>query len=425
MTENKRSKMHYAWWILIALCIIVGLGKSGLNNSAGLFLSPINKDLGIGIGDLSLYFSVSAIVTMIFLPIGGKLMAKYDVRYLTVVAVLLQAGAFALFGLMDKVWGWYILSVPLAVGGVFITLLLGPVLINQWFSQKAGLALGILSAAGGAIGMVVQPSVGYLIANHGWRSSYITVGLVAIAIIIPVALLLIKKSPNAIGLQPYGADMASANSAQEGAGKQANVQQGITFADAKKSLAFYSLMIFFFFITSIASFSMHIPNYLTNQGYDISAAGTVMGMYMMGILIGSLVIGVLTDKIGTKNTAILAMIVGLISIILLMSAGQNIQLITVAVTLFGVISSSIGTLGPALASTLFGNREYSQIYSLASMGLAISSIIALPAYGFIFDYLGSYTIVLYAIIAMLVLNILCVLFAFKGKDRMVQQGLWK
>lgn len=424
MDKTKKSKIHYAWWILIALCIVVGIGKSGLNNSAGLFLSPINKDLGIGIGDLSLYFSVSAIITMIFLPIGGKLMAKYDVRYLTVAAILLQAGAFALFGLMSKVWGWYILSVPLAVGGVFITLLLGPVLINQWFSQKAGLALGILSAAGGAIGIVVQPSVGYLIANHGWRSAYITVGLVAIAIIIPVALLLFKKSPSAIGTQPYGADVASADTVQ-GANPKANVQQGITFSEAKKSLAFYSLMIFFFFITSIASFSMHIPNYLMNQGFDITFAGTVMGTYMVGILIGSLVIGVLTDKIGTKNTAILAMIVGLIAIILLMSAGQNAQLITVAVTFFGVISSSIGTLGPALTSALFGNKEYSQIYSLASMGLAISSIIALPAYGFIFDFLGSYTIVLYAIIAMLALNILCVLFAFKGKEKMVQQGLWK
>lgn len=418
MSQNKPFKMHYAWWILIALCIIVGLGKSGMNNSMGLFLSPISNDLGIGIGELSIYFSVSAIVTMIFLPFGGKLMAKYDARYLTVIAVILQAGAFALFGFMNNVWGWYLLSIPLAMGGVFITLLLGPVLINQWFRQKTGLALGILSAAGGAIGMLVQPSVGYLIATNGWRSSYITVGLVAIAIIVPVALLLIRKSPNAVGIQPYGTDTTSTEQ------HATPTQQGVTFAIAKKSVAFYSLVTFFFFVTSIASFSIHIPNYLMNSGFDVTFAGTIMGTYMMGVLIGSLVIGVLTDKIGTKNTAILAMLVGLTAIILLMSAGQNVQLITLAVTLFGIISSSIGTLGPALASSLFGNKEYSQIYSLASMGLAISSIVALPIYGFIFDRLGSYTVVLYAIVAMLILNIFCVLLAFKAKSKMVQQGLW-
>lgn len=144
MSENKK-KIHYAWWILVGLCLIVGLGKGGLNNSSGLFLNPISKDLGIGMGNLSLYFSVSAIVTMIFLPIGGKLMAKYDTRLLLTVAIILQAGAFAMFGLMNSVWGWYLFAIPLAVGGVFITVMAGPVLINQWFKKKNGLALGSLS----------------------------------------------------------------------------------------------------------------------------------------------------------------------------------------------------------------------------------------------------------------------------------------
>lgn len=121
---------------MLALSIIVGLGKGGLNNTAGQFLPFVTSDLGIGMGQLSLYFSVSAVVTMLFLPIGGKLMAKYDTRLILVVGIVLQAGAFALFGAMSSVWGWYILAVPLAVGGVFITVIAGPVLINQWFKKK-------------------------------------------------------------------------------------------------------------------------------------------------------------------------------------------------------------------------------------------------------------------------------------------------
>ncbi|RUS47402.1 MFS transporter [Cohnella sp. AR92] len=420
--NQPKKKIHYAWWILVGLCIIVGLGKGGLNNSASLFLTPITEELGIGMGNLTLYFSVSAIVTMIFLPFGGKLMAKYDTRLVLIVGILLQAGAFATFGLMHSVWGWYLLAIPLAVGGVFITVIAGPVIINQWFKKSNGLALGIMSAAGGGIGAIAQPIVGNVISGQGWRTGYIATGVSAILIVIPVILLLIKRSPQDKGLLPYGAQEGS-KSNSGAAGEEAG-PKGVSMAVARKSAAFYFLIVFFFLVTSIASFSMHIPTYLSNKGFSVSFAGNVMGTYMVGVLIGSLAIGFLSDRIGSRNTALIAMAIGLLAICLLLFSDTSTTLITAAVGLFGCISSSIGTLGPALTSSLFGNKEYSQIYSTASMGLAVSSIVALPAYGYVYDFTGSYTSVLYAIIAMLAINMFCVLAAFRGKKKLEKEGTW-
>lgn len=416
---NQKTKFHYAWMILLALSIIVGLGKGGLNNTAGQFLPFVTQDLGIGMGKLSLYFSVSAVVTMLFLPIGGKLMAKYDTRLILVIGILLQGGAFALFGAMSAVWGWYLLAVPLAVGGVFITVIAGPVLINQWFKKKNGLALGILSAAGGLLGAIVQPITGSMIENEGWRFAYIALGVAIIVIVVPIILLIIKRSPQAQGLQPYGAEESASN-----AGPQDIANQGISMKIARKSTAFYALVLFFFFITSVASFSMHIPQFLVDKGFEASEAGNIMGIYMVGVLVGSLAIGVLTDKIGSKMTAVLAMLAGVAAIGLLMTVSSSTAILTFAVGLFGVISSSIGTLGPALASSLFGNKEYSQIYSTASMGLAISSIVAIPTYGFIYDQFNNYSIALVAIIVMLLVNIVIVFVAFKNKNDLVKDGHW-
>ncbi len=417
---KKQSGFHYAWITLLALCIIVGLGKGGLNNTAGQFLPFVTEDLGVGMGKLSLYFSVSAVVTMLFLPIGGKIMAKYDTRLVLVIGIILQGGAFALFGAMNSVWGWYVLAVPLAVGGVFITVIAGPVIINQWFKKKSGLALGILSAAGGLIGIIVQPVTGNLIESQGWRFTYIALGIAVIAIIVPAILLLIRRSPEAKGVQPYGAEEISDASAQQ----EDTSNQGISMKIASKSTAFYALVVFFFLVTSIASFSMHIPQFLVDKGFNPAAAGSVMGIYMVGVLIGSLAIGMLTDKIGSKITAVLTMAIGLISMVLLMGVSSSTVIISLAVGLFGVVASSIGTLGPALASSLFGNKEYSQIYSMASMGLAISSIVAIPVYGFIYDTFNSYSVALIVIIAMLVINILSILIAFKSKNELVKAGHW-
>ncbi|MBB4824739.1 MFS family permease [Sporosarcina luteola] len=419
--SSTKKKIHFAWFVLIGLCITVGLGKAALNNTASLFISPVAKDLGVGVGNLTLYLSISSVVTMIFLPIGGKILTKFNTGLVLIIAVLLQAGSFALFGFMHSVWGWYALSIPLAVGGVFITVLAGPVIIQQWFKKRNGIALGIMSAVGGLFGIFTQPIVGKLISDLGWRTSYYTVGLVVIIILVPTIFLLLRYKPQQKNLVPYGMESGNIESKTEDAAEQT----GIAFKDASKSPAFILLGLFFFIVTAVASFSMHVPTYLVDKGYDVTFAGNAMAAMALGIFVGSLTFGYLSDRIGAKNTSLLAMVFGTAAIVLLLAFPGSTAFIIISLILFGFMSSSIGTLGPAMASSLFGSRDYSQIYSTASIGLAVASIIALPAYGYIFDFTGTYVTSMYAIVVMLILNMVFIVLAFRNKEKLVKAGLWK
>ncbi|WHX25428.1 MFS transporter [Virgibacillus halodenitrificans] len=416
-----KNKIHFAWFVLVGLCITVGLGKAALNNTAGLFLSPVSNEIGVGVGNLTLYLSISSVVTMIFLPVGGKLMAKYDARVVLTGAIILQAGSFAMFGLMNYVWGWYIAAVPLGIGGVIITVIAGPILIERWFTKRKGLALGIMTAIGGVMGAFIQPVAGNLISNLGWRSSYFAIGIAVIVIVVPTIIFMLRQNPKEKGLLPYGEE-GNINDKKEGSEEAKS--SGIEFKDARKSIAFLLLGLFFFIVTAVASFSQHIPTYLVNQGYDIAFAGNIMAATMLGVFAGSLTFGYLADKIGAKNTALIAMGIGLVSVILLLIFPDVVTMLIIAVTMFGFMGSSIGTIAPAMASALFGGREYSQIYSTASMGLAIAGIVALPAYGYIFDFTGSYVSGFYTIIIMLLINIMCIIVAFRNKEKMVKENLW-
>lgn len=141
-------------------------------------------------------------------------MAKYDPRQIVVASIILQGGSYALFGAMSSVWGWYLLSIPLSTGGTIISVIVGPVLINTWFKKRNGLALGVLSAAGSLMGAVAQPVVAHLIEQNGWRAAYFTVGLASIAIVIPVALALLKRSPQAHGVEPLSSEVTFAAAAE-------------------------------------------------------------------------------------------------------------------------------------------------------------------------------------------------------------------
>ncbi|OAB42567.1 MFS transporter [Paenibacillus antarcticus] len=420
MSKQKR-KIHFAWWVLLGIAIMVGLARGGVMTAGGLFLSPVTEDLGIGMGSLSLYFSISAIVTMIFLPFAGKLMATFNIRVILILGVILQAGSFAMFGLMNSVWGWYLFCIPMSMGSVFVCQMAGPILINNWFKKHNGLAMGIMVASGGLFGAILQPMAGNLISSEGWRYTYIFLGLLVMIIVIPTVLLTIRMAPQQKGLQALGSEEITTDQPST---TQTTVAKGVTASVARKSSAFFALVIFFVCITAISSFSQYVAPFAMSVGYDVSFAGSAMGGWQIGTLFGALSFGLLTDRIGAKNTAICAMILGLIPVIILIAVPSNKTMFTIAICIYGFVVASVGTLGPLLTTALFGNKEYGQIYSTAVMGLAVAAMVALPIYGFIADTTGSFTVILYAIAAMMLINILAVTYAFIGKKKLEAAGLW-
>lgn len=418
--NNNKKKFHWAWWILIGASLMVGFTRGGLNSAGGLFLPSVTEDLGISMGSLTLYFSIASIVTMIFLPIAGKMIAKYNIRMLLIGAVILQAGSFAMFGFMNSVWGWYLFSIPMSIGAVFLTQMAGPVLINNWFKKNKGLMIGVMMAVSGGFGAILQPMVGNLIDSEGWRNTYIIIGLLVMAVVIPVVFFTIRMSPKEKGLQPYGADEVN----EDTVSNTPVLEKGVSLAVAKKSSALYALIVFFFFITAIGSFAQHVPTFADGLGYDVKFSRNAMAGWMFGALIGALAFGYLTDKIGARNTALFAMVLGLAPVTILITVADNPVMFQIATVIFGFVVASIGTLGPLLTSALFGNKEYGQIYANVALGLAVAGIVALPGYGYIYDLTGSYSSVLYAIAVMFIINIFLIIAAFKGKKKLEQAGHW-
>ena len=48
--EQKKNRLHYAWFILAGCCILQGATLGLINNCAGVFYSPICKELGFELG---------------------------------------------------------------------------------------------------------------------------------------------------------------------------------------------------------------------------------------------------------------------------------------------------------------------------------------------------------------------------------------
>ena len=182
-TTAKKKGIHFAWFVLIGVLLMMGLCRGGINSGMGLFFQPISADMHIGVGEVAMMSSISALITMFWSPFAGRLLDKFDIRIITVVAVAIQAGCFAALSLVDAVWGFYALAGIMAFGSVFATQLVGPMMINRWFKDKNGLAMGIMMSFVAICSAVLSPVVASIIASNGWRMGYIVLGVLALVIL--------------------------------------------------------------------------------------------------------------------------------------------------------------------------------------------------------------------------------------------------
>lgn len=407
---SRKRSFHYAWVILLVLCVIRSLSAAGINNTGGLFLAPVAKDLNVGVGNLSIYFSISSLATLIFMPFGGKIINAYSARIVILVATVLQVGSYSLLGFMNSIWGWYLLSIPMGIGGAVLVNLIGPILINRWFHKQAGLALGLLMASMGIFGTFLQPIYSNVIAQAGWRQAYIIPGFIIFVILVILTVVFMYSKPADKGLQA----LKEGELSQEA--QQAR-DAGVSFAFASKTSCFYALIVFMIAITAFGAFNQHMATYGTSLGYPIERVGLVLSFSMIGSTIGALIIGWMSDRIGVYRSAIIVVGIVLLSLVCLLLGSVGYTVLALGSFLLGLGSMGIPVLAPLLTKEYFGEKAYETIYSSVMVGPPLASIILLPLYGFIYDATSSYRMVFILLVILIIIGGCSLFYAQKKRPR--------
>ena len=77
-------------------------------------------------------------------------------------------------------------------------------LVNQWFVSLRGRAVGLMTL-GAMLSTALFPAFArFLIDSIHWRGAYAVLGVVAIGLIVPVALFVVRDRPEDVALLPDG-----------------------------------------------------------------------------------------------------------------------------------------------------------------------------------------------------------------------------
>ena len=180
----------------------MGMGVSAYATS--IFFQAMFSDLGWTRGDLALSISIGAILAAILSPFIGTFVDRHGARWIMAISAFATGGCLMLLGYVYDLWQAFIIFSLLAVFRAGFIMVPAMTMVSNWFSEKRGRAMGIMTAGQGLGGFILSPLTIYLISSLGWRIAWGATGILTWLIMIPPALLVVKQKPEDMGLLADG-----------------------------------------------------------------------------------------------------------------------------------------------------------------------------------------------------------------------------
>ena len=396
-----KHSFHYGYVIVFCCCLIMGVIIGLVMSCAGIFYGPVSTELGVSVGDFGLYMTFVYALSFLTLSVAGKLLDKYSARWLLTASAAVVGLLYLGMSQFNAVWHFYVAGAVIGIAFSFLLYLSYPVLINRWFNSRVGLFIGVCSAASGIGGVLFNPFGGYLIQAHGWRTSYLVFGGIILLLVVPVLGLLLRDHPSDMGLKPFG----------EKADESAAIKIGTDYAVAIRTPVFYALTVFALLMISVSTLNLFLPSYITGVGYSVEQSALVASAIMLGVTIGKVALGYVNDR--SALAGVLASTgLGILGLVLLLMGHAGMALMVVGGFLFGWAYAGVTVETALLVRTVFGAKDYSQIFSNVSIALALGGAVMAGGWGYLSDVL-DFKLILRAGIVLLALSMIIGTYALR------------
>ena len=400
----KEKRFTYHWVIVIACFLLMAASIGIVINCFNVFTVKLMDEFGWEADQIQLIGTIVSLAALIGGVIVGKVMARFTMRVAMPVYAVLTAAGFFLYSLCESLVMFYLVSVLVGIGMSGVSLVPCGALLNNWFSEKKGLATGIAFSGSVAGGMIFVQVTQAVVDASGWRMGYIVLGIISAVLLIPTSLFLVRESPKDKGMLPLGATEANAATAA--------AVTGISAGRFMKTGSFWLLSISVFIIGFI---NMGMQNnfsiYMTEEMGHTDNFSTNIFSLVMGIqILGKIILGAIYDKKGVKFGTVYCTVLFLIAAGASLKAGSNAVAIVFG-AFFGLVCSMTTVTPPYITMLVVGRRNYSVIYGLLSLfygiGVAVGPVVAAK----VFAGSGSYAP---AWIAFMVLAVLLIVTTVAG-----------
>jgi len=387
---KNKDRLFYGWVQVIA-SFIINLIAFGTRHSFGVFFKSLTSEFGLTRVETSSVYSAYMIFTCVFAIVSGWAADKFSPRMLISLMGLLTGISLILTSQAQSLWQLFVVySLLLAMGtaGVFVV---STSIIIRWFDRKRGVAIGITTSGVGFGLFIMAPFAAYLIANVGWRISYIVMGVMAWLFIIPMALLL-RKEPREMGLLPNGVESNEGSIGESNGVERNDRPTGFSLSHALQTRNFWYLG-FSWLLSPLCIYMVltHLVPHGTDMGIPAMKAATILSLIGAMNIPGRLLMGKISDSAGRKVTSMICSLF-LAGAILSLIYSKDLWMFYLFALIFGFSWGGLTTVTTAMIGDIFGGHRIGIIMgtfsAMWSLGASIGPFIG----GFVFDISNSYSV---------------------------------
>ncbi len=292
-----RRRIHPAWVVLIGTLVVL-VTMAGFRSTVGVLVDPLGEEFGWTTASISLAAGLNLMIYGFGGPFAAALYDRFGLRRCVLVAVgVVALGSLATLA-MSAEWQFALLWGVVngtATGAVSVTL--AAVIANRWFVERRGLATGILTAANATGQLIFLPALAWLTSAYGWRYAVGGVALVALAIVLPLAALLIHDRPSDLGVRAFGALVDDAPPPRTAANPFLTaIGDGLVYAASSRTFWLLTASFFICGVTTNGLIGTHLIPAATSHGMTEVAAAGLLATIGVFDLVGTLASGWLTDR---------------------------------------------------------------------------------------------------------------------------------
>jgi MFS family permease len=401
-------------WFVVAVVMLAAFIGSGLNNvNMGVIFKPMSDDLGWSRSLMAGAVAGGTIVGGIVTPLAGQFADKFGPRVLMPAGAVLMGLLSIALALVTEPWQFYLAYIP--ARAISHGMLIGVVPVTavaNWFYRQRPRAIGLVTMAV-PLGASVMALIYQLMINHyGWRSTFITLATLLLALVVVPTALFLRRQPEDFGLLPDGAPEPV--HVESGAGSKrpddpsSEVSWTLQEAIHTPSLWLIALCLGLGTLAS-GGIAFNMAAYFTDADFDPTVAAGTLSMFALAGAVGSGIWGFLAERFSIRAISVGTFGISAFSLALLLVANNPITAYLFA-ALFGLTARGEAAMGPILVSHYFGRRSFGAISGVITpinmLGLGLGPVAAAAAY----DTTGSYqSIILIFIGAFVVASLLMVL----------------
>ena len=402
MVEVTKAKFSgYRAQIFVMLISMCTLGFGYL--TLGLYVPALIIEMNSSVTVITIMYAVLSTVGMAFSIASGPVSKRIGLR-----AMLIAGAASLVVGYIILYFATNVAMLYLAAGfiGVAISwsgyVMIGRVVTN-WFIKRRGIMLGIGTASAGLGSLIAAPLISIVIQNSGWRFACLITIVVMAVIALPSAIL-IKTDPNQVGQRPLGW------AADERARASALDSPSTTIWLPRQVASFVLVLIVLLGgAYAVAGFQPHVANFFVTNGFDLAFAGLIVSVLALANILGSVVAGIIGDRLGTTAVLVYVGACGLaaFAVLPLVAGTGSIGIAFVFAILYGLVQPISGVIVALMTARVFGMKAFPTMIGINDGLLGVLSIFAPIVVGLLYQAGGNYNLAATIGVVLFVAVIIC------------------